>query len=157
MAHSDGLRRVDDKLQRRDPGAGGIICHNRNRTGSPMVTIGRSASQKKGEEVPSGWKQHLKTAAPRPTTRRKMFGRTAITSRPTPHQMGGHQAKPVRAPAGRPRRRHSVFSLLLFCFASFFGEGFGGKEIEVPRLDGRTPHLGAEKRSLGAGLERSFC
>ena len=100
MAHSDGLRRADDKLQRRDPGAGGMICHDRNRTGSPMATIGRAASQKGGRKVLSGWKQHFKTAAPRATTRRKMFGRTAITSRPTPHQMGGHHAKPRPHRAG---------------------------------------------------------
>ena len=31
----------------------------------------------------SGWQQHLKAAAPRPTTRRKMFGRTAIATRLT--------------------------------------------------------------------------
>ena len=30
----------------------------------------------------SGWQQHLKTAAPRPTTWRKMFGRTAVATRP---------------------------------------------------------------------------
>ena len=48
MAHSDGLRRADDKLERRDPGAGGMTCHDRNGTGSPMATIGRAASQKGG-------------------------------------------------------------------------------------------------------------
>ena len=44
-----------------------------------------------------------------------------------------------------------VFSLS-YLFVSFFGEDFGGKEIEVPRLDGRTPHFGAGKGRLGTGL-----
>ena len=38
--HSDGLRRADDILQRRDPGAGGMMGHDRSGTGSPMATIG---------------------------------------------------------------------------------------------------------------------
>ena len=46
-------------------------------------------------------------------------------------------------------------SLPLCLFVSFFfGEGFGGKEIEVSRLDGRTLHFGAEKCRLGTGLGR---
>ena len=47
----------------------------------------------------------------------------------------------------------SLFASLPFYFF-FFGEGFGGKEIEVPRLYGRTLHLGAEKCRLGTGLGR---
>ena len=49
-----------------------------------------------------------------------------------------------------------LFASLTFCFFFFFffGEGFGGKEIEVPRLDGRTLHFGAGKCRLGTGLGR---
>ena len=51
--------------------------------------------------------------------------------------------------------RYCVFSFFaLFLF--LFGEGFGGKEIEAPRIDGRTPHFGAGKCSLGTGLEESL-
>ena len=55
--------------------------------------------------------------------------------------------------------RSGAFSLSLslpLChFVSFFfGEGFGGKEVEVPRLDGRTLHFGAGKCRLGTGLGR---
>ena len=74
---------ADDKLQRRDPGAGVVMGHDRNATGSPMATIGRAASQKGVKKCRSVWQQHLKTTAPRPATRRKMFGRTAIATRPT--------------------------------------------------------------------------
>ena len=48
----------------------------------------------------------------------------------------------------------------LFLFASLpscsfsSGEEFGGKETEVPRLNGRTLHFGAGKCSLGTGLGR---
>ena len=49
------------------------------------------------------------------------------------------------------------FSLLLpFCFPFFFVEGFGGKETEVTRSDGRTPHFSAGKCRLGAGLGRTL-
>ena len=78
MAHSDGLRRADDKLQRRDPGAGGMICHDRNRTGSPMATIGRAASQKGG----------------RKSVEWSIFRQ--ITTRPTHITWGGYQrADPI--------------------------------------------------------------
>ena len=51
----------------------------------------------------------------------------------------------------------SLFASLPLCFFFFFfGEGFGGKEIEVPRLDGRTLHFGAEKCRLGTGLGRGI-
>ena len=47
----------------------------------------------------------------------------------------------------------SSLSLPLCLYVSFFfGEGVGGKEVEVPRLDGRTLHFGAGKCRLGAGL-----
>ena len=46
---------------------------------------------------------------------------------------------------------------LSFCLFVFFcfGEGSEGT-IEVPRLDGRIPHFGARKRSLGTGWEKSL-
>ena len=44
-------------------------------------------------------------------------------------------------------------AFFLFCFF-FLRGGIWGKEIEVPRLDGRTLHLGAEKCRLGTGLGR---
>ena len=86
---------------------------------APAAPWLRSAEQLPGREreiVSSGWKQHLKAAAPRPTTRGKMFGRTAITSRPTPHQMGGHNAKP------RPHRAGTRSTTRSKTSGQFFGK-----------------------------------
>ena len=47
-----------------------------------------------------------------------------------------------------------LFFFFFLFVTFFFGEGLGGKEIEVPRLDGRTLHFGAEKCRLGTELGR---
>ena len=49
--------------------------------------------------------------------------------------------------------RGCVFSLLPCCV---FGEGFGGKVIGVPRLDGRALHFDAGKCRLGTGVGRKL-
>ena len=49
-----------------------------------------------------------------------------------------------------------VFSLFLPCCFSCVRRGIWGKEIEMPRIDGRNPHFCAGKCSLGAGLEESL-
>ena len=45
-----------------------------------------------------------------------------------------------------------VVGSVVCIFFCFFSEGCGGKEIGVPRLNGRTLHFGAGKCRLGTGL-----
>ena len=58
----------------------------------------------------SGWQQHLKTAAPRPTTQRKMFGRTAIATRPTHTKWVGTTQGPAHTERA-PTRGHEAENL----------------------------------------------
>ena len=58
----------------------------------------------------SGWKQHLKTAAPRPTTRRKMVGRIAIATRLTHTKWVGTTQGPAHTERA-PTRGHEAENL----------------------------------------------
>ena len=74
---------------------------------APWLRLVEQLPRRKGEKCLSGWQQHLKTAAP---MRRKMFGRTAIATRPTHTKWVGTTQGPAHTERA-PTRGHEAENL----------------------------------------------